>query len=556
MNRARALVALSVMLLLAGCSAIPDSGPIVKGERVDIAQSDVTVRVIARPPSPGMSPESLVRGFIAACASVAEGDETARMYLTADASRAWNPAAVTDVYSAAALSVKSEAGDTVRIEAPLLGIIRADRRYAVADPGGAIADVLRLERVDGEWRIAQAPPALYLSEGDVARSYRAHALYFLNARLNRLIPEYVMVPVAAGSAATALVRLLLDGPSSGARDALRSAFPAGAALAFGSVNTNYSVATVALTRNVMMANAMERAGLAAQLTRTLTQLPGIGSVVVQVDGEAVSLMQGRTLYVSSDFVAFDPTVSAPPLVFTRDGEVTLVSGSTRTNPAADIAAVEAAVSRDGALVVGVSLARKYLYVAQGGRSVVVATGGDIAAPTVTTDDAAWFIDREAPRGMFRWTAEIGTQAVDTGLPPRARILDFAVAPDGERVALLVNEGTATSLRIGYIAVSGDDVAVTGLARVEQQLTSVVAVAWAGNDALVALGAVGAVAVQPISISLPLGTATLLGGPANATSLAAVPGQPIVVGDQSGQLWKLDGGKWTASELGISPHYSS
>lgn len=85
------VAAITAGLLLTGCSAIPSSGPVVQGPRIDVVGSGGYVRVIARPPSPGMSPEALVRGFLDACASLTDGDETARLYLTPGAAQQWNP---------------------------------------------------------------------------------------------------------------------------------------------------------------------------------------------------------------------------------------------------------------------------------------------------------------------------------------------------------------------------------------------------------------------------------------------------------------------------------
>ena len=61
--------------------------------------------------------------------------------------------------------------------------------------------------------------------------------------------------------------------------------------------------------------------------------------------------------------------------------------------------------------------------------------------------------------------------------------------------------------------------------------------------------------QPIGISLPLGTLRLMGGPANAVSVAALPGSTLVVGDQAGQLWEYQAGRWTDGGLGTAPGYA-
>ena len=118
----------------------------------------------------------------------------------------------------------------------------------------------------------------------------------------------------------------------------------------------------------------------------------------------------------------------------------------------------------------------------------------------------------------------------------------------------MNDGAATTLRLGVIDTAADGRRVLALMRVEQRLTAITSVTWSAMNQLVVLGSAGAVALQPIQVTLPTGAVSVLGGPANAVSLSAAVGQPIVVGDQAGQLWEYDGGRWTASVLGNAPNY--
>lgn len=50
--RARWLALAAAPLVLAGCAAIPTSGPIQQGPEVPDGQSDQVIRVIVRPPPP------------------------------------------------------------------------------------------------------------------------------------------------------------------------------------------------------------------------------------------------------------------------------------------------------------------------------------------------------------------------------------------------------------------------------------------------------------------------------------------------------------------------
>lgn len=540
---------------LAGCSSIPATGPVVRGERIDVVRSDGYVRVIARPPSDGMSPEALVRGFLAASASVADGDDTARQYLTEPTSQQWRPAARTDVYDAGGLVVASGSGDTVRITAPLLGTIDARRRYHVAEPGAVVSEDLHVTRIDGQWRIDSVPRALYLEEGDVARSFRAHPVYFLDAEQDRLVPEYLMLTAGAGDLASAVAKAVISGPTS---EGLSTAAGKGMRLLYGSMAMEYGSATIGLNRRAASLDLADRTRLLAQLTWSLTSLPNVNYVYVQVDGEGFGTDLGTGAHSRSDFSSYDPTRASQghPLLYVRDDRIfSLLGGLPRLLYSADPAA-EAAVSADGRTTMGVASSRRLLFVSiAGSAGLFVATGADLASPTMLSSGEGWFLDRESKGGLHTWDVRDGVLPVITGLPARARILDFAIAPDESRIAVIVNDGATTTVRIGNIVRTSDGAEVTDLARVEQRLTSAAAVAWAAEDQLVVLGAVGAIAVQPIGVSLPLGTLTLFGGPANAVSLAAVPGAPMVVGDQAGQLWQYEDSKWSASELGLAPNYA-
>lgn len=542
-------------LVVAGCSGIPNSGPVVQGDRIDIIRNDGYVRVIARPPSDGMKPEALVRGYLAASASVADGDDTARMYLTTSSAAAWKPAARTEVYDAAGLTVTSEGNDTVRISAPLLGTIDAGRHYTVAEPGAVVTEELRLQQVDGQWRISSVPNALYLEEGDVARSFRAHPVYFLDLSQQRLVPEYVLLPVGAGNVATALTRAIIDGPVS---SRLSTMAPKGTQLLYGSAISDFGWATVGLNRRVTALNMADRTVLLAQITWTLTDLPNVNNVYVQVDGEQLTSVAGAGAHSRADFPEYDPghETQSHPLLYVRDNDVYSVLAGTRRRVRSGDPTAEAALSADDRTMVAVAASRKLLYIAVGdARPMFVASGSDLAAPTVLSTGEAWFVDREARGGLLTWDVKNGVLPVDTGLPARTRILDFAIAPDESRIAVIVNDGATTTVRLGMIVRGADGVQVHDLKRVEQRLTSAVAVAWATEDQLAVIGAVGAVAVQPLGITLPLGTITLFGGPANAVSLAAVPGAAMVVADQAGQLWQYLDSRWSASELGRAPNYA-
>lgn len=543
--------------VLSACASIPSTGPIVQGQRVDVLRNDGYVRVLARPPVTGMSPEAIVRGFLVASASIPDGDDTARAYLTTAAASAWNAQRSTTVYDAAALTVTVESDDRVRITAPKIGTIDSRNRYITAAAGETFEDLLQLRQVDGEWRIDSAPKALYLGEGDVRRSYRPYPVYFFDTDRSRLVPEFVLLPIGSGGQATQLMRSLLAGPSAEFGPALVSAIPRGTTLGFRSVSIDGTTASVPLDRTALAVAADQRDALLAQIVWTLSTLPQVVLVRVSVDGEVLTSSTGNSTYTAGDFVSVDPEDAAPTakLAFVRAEQVFELRDGQRRQLPVGAASSAVALSRSGDLAAIVTQDRKIIFVTQNGSSPrPIAVGRDLARPQILADGRLWFVDRETQGGLRTWDAEAGVQRVTTGLAGDARILDYAIAPDRSRIALVVNNGVTTTLRLGVIARTETGYQVVGLARVEQKLSSVSTVTWESMQNLIVLGSVGAVVVQPIRLSLPTGELTLLGGPANAVTITAAIGQPIIVGDEAGQLWEYRDSRWNASELGTAPNY--
>jgi hypothetical protein len=127
--RGRVLAAVVVTALgLSGCAGVPTSGPIQQGPVVAAVSEDQFIRVIARAPSDGMSPEEVVRGFQEATASPDAGYTIAREYLTAGASAAWDPAAGVRVTDTSGLAL-TRRGDVIAAEGGQSGTIDESGQY-------------------------------------------------------------------------------------------------------------------------------------------------------------------------------------------------------------------------------------------------------------------------------------------------------------------------------------------------------------------------------------------------------------------------------------------
>jgi hypothetical protein len=237
-------------LLLAGCgnlptsltAQVPTSGPIQQGEKVSGGTNDQFIRVIARPPSAGMTPSQLIQGFLDASASF-EGDHfVARQYLTKQASDTWDPSSIVRVFEGS--GTLTETGRLVTFSASQAATVSANGTYRVAEAGATLLAGYDLLEVDGEWRISGLPSGLVLSQPDAERTFRSLSIYFFNPSFTQLVPDPRLIPVYGPAQATTLTRYLLSGPSEWLQPAVRTGFPDGVRLNIESVPVVNGVAQV------------------------------------------------------------------------------------------------------------------------------------------------------------------------------------------------------------------------------------------------------------------------------------------------------------------------
>ena len=144
----------ALTLLLSGCAGIPNSSDVYYGEEVSSDTSAQFVRVIARPPSLGMTPEEIVRGFLDASADPSENYGIARQYLDIESAGDWNPLTGIEIYEPSTIEVTGSA-PTLTVSAGKLGTISDLGRYQSSDPGAQVSKPFELKReASGEWRIS------------------------------------------------------------------------------------------------------------------------------------------------------------------------------------------------------------------------------------------------------------------------------------------------------------------------------------------------------------------------------------------------------------------
>ncbi len=557
-------------LLLAGCgnlsttltAQVPTSGPIQQGEKVTAGTNDQFIRVIARPPTPGMTPTQLIQGFLDASASF-EGDHfVARQYLTKLASGTWDPSTVVRVFEGS--GTLTETGRRVDFSASQAATIGANGTYRVSEAGASLLVGYGVVKDGGEWRISDLPSGLVLSQPDVDRTFRSLAVYFFNPSFTQLVPDPRLIPVYGPAQATTLTRYLLAGPSDWLQPAVRTGFPDGVRLNLESVPVVNGIAQVDLNRSARLASDEARVSLSEQLVWTLAQLLDVKAVNITSAGEPflvpdVASPQPRDAWpeVNPNAMPAGTTGYAAQtagVVALADEITTPVPGTAGVTDFLDIA-----VSGDSTKLAGIDSKGNLITVplsSRAPRQRITLTGAP-SSPAFGPNGSLWVV--VSGTGLVA-VDERGVVAPITveGLPKRSFILEAVPSRDGTRAALIVRTGARTRLLLARVTSGGPttsaDLAVSEPIRVEKQLTEVVDVAWQGADRLLVLGSTGGAELQAFEVNIADGSVADEGGVAGAVSVAAAPGQPNLMGNSEGKIFQVLGGAWLSRTSGVSPTY--
>ena len=557
-------------LLLAGCgnlptsltAQVPTSGPIQQGEKVSGGTNDQFIRVIARPPSPGMTPSQLIQGFLDASASF-EGDHfVARQYLTTQASDTWDPSTVVRVFEGS--GTLTETGRVMTFSASQAATVSANGTYRISDAGATLLAGYDIEEVDGEWRISGLPSGLVLSQPDVERTFRPLSIYFFNPSFTQLVPDPRLIPLYGPAQATTLTRYLLAGPSEWLQPAVRTGFPDGVRLNLESVPVVNGVAQVDLNRSARLASDEARVSLSEQLVWTLAQLSDVEAVSITAAGEpflvpGVPALQPRDAWpeVNPDALPAGATgfvAQTGGVVALTDEGTVAVAGPAGTTDFLDIA-----VSGDSAVLAGIDTKGNLIRMPMASRAARerLDLGGAASSPAFGPSGSLWAI--AAGKGLMSIDQRgIVTPITVTGLPKKSFVLAAVPSRDGTRAALIVRTGARTRLLLARITSGGPtsstDLTVSDPIRVENQLTEVVDVSWAGSDELLVLGNTGGSELQAFTVNLAVGSIRSEGGVLGAVSIAAAPGKPNLVGSAEGKIYEELAGAWLPGTSGVSPAY--
>ncbi|WP_166133206.1 LpqB family beta-propeller domain-containing protein [Nocardioides ochotonae] len=481
-RRGAALLASLVLIASAGaCVRMPDEGPIVQSEEIGAeseAEGYTGYTYDPLPPQPDAAPSEIVRGFLDAMMAAPVQANSARQFLTQDAQASWSPERATITYAERGAPVGN--GSRMHVELPAGGDIY-DSRGAWQGSLGPDRRTLDFEVVseDGEWRIAEAPDAMVVSEQFFQQRFRSVALYYFDPTARILVPEPVFVP-GGDELATTLVDGLIAGPAPGLKQVMRSFVPVGLDAGL-SVPVADGVADIALVGAVGRPAAESLTRLVTQLAWTLRQVPGIEAFRLRVGDVPVQLANGDTVFSVESGAEFDPGgYRASAAVFgLNDGR--LVSGlpdalGPVTGPfgvadygvrsvAVDLdARTAAAVTTDGARVLSAPVTAGEPDDADGsgdpegegsgsiGGSVrtLFAGGQDLLDPVWDFAGRLWLVERTASGARVHQVMGGRVREVEVPGITGADVSSFLVSRDSSRLVAVVRRGRADVLAMSRL----------------------------------------------------------------------------------------------------------
>lgn len=562
-------------VLLVGCGSVsgvpqaftaqvPTTGPIEQGAQITSSNVDQFIRVIARPPSPGMTATQIVQGFLEASASFDGNHAVAREYLTPQASAQWDSSSEVVVYEGA--PSLNESGPNVQVRTTRVGRITSNGRYEVDAPGSEANTTFQLVDTDAGLRISGLPDGLLLSQTDVDRAFRSYALYFFNPTFEILVPDARMVPVVGPGLATTLVRRLLQGPNDWLRPAVRTGFPDGVDLNIDAVLVNGGVAEVDLSSSVQLADDAARRALSQQLVWTLRQLPDVQAVDISAAGQpffvpGVGNPQSRDAWPEVDPAGLTPDAAAYVAStigvrqITDDGTVPIAGQAGTREPLL----TEIAVSLDASRIAGVDVDGR-VWSGEISPGSTLFEFNELPSPVSIAFDGdvnAWAVDEFGALALYSPFGRAFPITVE-GLGEDDLLTAAVPSRDGTRVALLVASGQRSYVllaRVVRASASGRvGITVQSPIRVESRLVEAVDVAWSSADSLAVLGSESAGSLQVFEVNIGRGALTALGAPEGPLSVAAAPGLPTLVAAADGVVYDNTTGSWSRRVNATSPTY--
>jgi hypothetical protein len=534
-----------ISFALVSCGNIPKNSSIQEGSILGSVPEGSIVRVIASAPQEGMTPEEIVSGFLNASASSENDFKIAREYLIPELRSSWQPTQQIQVYEGQG-RLNLTQSNTVVFTAPLNSVIDARSRITLSEPDSQLVQEFKLKKVDNEWRINLDIKGLLISRADLNRSFTTFPLWFPDSSLKTLTPDVVVLPRSTTGNATRLMQLLLAGPGENLTGAVRSAFPVGTTLAINSVPVSNGLATVSLNETVLSAEPYLREVLSAQIVKTLSKIPEIRTVRINVGSSSLivpntPIRQSTTLW---EKFSPDSNREADALaiqngkILRMDTEVTSTISDDYFNSGRWFAAT---ANRDENILAAVTEDRTKFVVQNSSTSTprrVLIEGQGFRIPRSDIFDAIWVT------GLNQISVVQNNRVVNVSIDgiEKQNVIDVIPSPDGVRALLIVNTAYGTELRIGTIVRDDQSIKIIYVRKLIRDGFSVTQATWQDSGIVLYLDNLSEPA-SIYSIDAFTGFSKSLYSQLGTRNLASVIKKPTYLTLEDGSLLERVSGEW-------------
>jgi len=540
-----AALAAVVVVALAACASIPDSGPVRQGAPVAQVNDPLDLDFNPSPPEKGASQQRIVQGFIDAASSPKNNFQIAREYLTRSMAASWNPDESVTVDDGRNRSYDDQ-GTLWRVEVTPVANVDSVGAYHPVSSTAPVGLNYQLVRENNEWRIAVAPNGVVIDEPTFRAVYTQQTLYFYSPGWAYLVPDARWFPARVASAATRVASAVLAGPAPWLTGAVATAFPKGTQLAVPSVTTSGGVAQVDLSSEAGQADPLQLQRMQYQLEQSLGSLAESVQLSIEGNVQQVPSLGSSALPTRNPPVDSRPFVARGDVFGSLNGDsVTPLSGMSDKIVSLQPSAVTLNASRDQAAVLS---ATGVYSVRKGGEPVRVDSRGGLIAPSLDPEGWVWSVPSGSPHAVQVATPTGGDpHAVAATWPNATAILSLSVSRDGTRVAALLRTATGYSLMAAGIVrgSNGSPVSLTDPIELAAPSATPRSAAWTSDLTVAVLISTSGEATS-ISQQTVGGGQTTTSGPASGQTIVGASGlAPYVVLSRDGTLLAPTGTGWQA-----------
>jgi len=534
-----------ISLTLVACGGIPKNSSIQEGSILGSVPEGSIVRVIASTPQNGMTPEEIVSGFLNASASSENDFKIAREYLIPELKDIWQPAEQIQVYEGQGRLNITESNSVI-FTAPLNSVVDGRSRITLSEPDSQLSQVFKLKKVDTEWRINLDFKGLLISRADLNRSFTTFPLWFPDSSLKTLTPDIVVLPRSTTGNATRLMQLLLAGPGENLTGAVKSAFPVGTTLAINSVPVSNGLATVSLNETVLSAEPYLREVLSAQIVKTLSKIPEIRTVRINVGTSSLIVPNTPIRQSTTLWEKFSPDSNRETdalaiqngKIFRMDTEVTSAISDNYFNTGRWFAAT---ANRDENILAAVTEDRTKVVVQNSATATprrVLIEGQGFRIPRSDIFDAIWVT------GVNQISVVQNNRVVNVSIDgiEKQNVIDVIPSPDGVRALLVVNTSYGTELRIGTIVRDDQSIKIIYVRKLIRDGFSVTQATWQDSEIVLYLDNLSEPA-NIYSVDTFTGFSKSLYSQLGSRNLASVIKKPTYLSLEDGSLLERVSGEW-------------